>query len=77
MKLAFDYDKSTNVRYDLYNYIKLNLYDSEIAIQKNNRVIVFNWSYSPQLTGRYKQQETYQNNCINNMVTKIINTINK
>tara|TARA_R110001632_G_scaffold46402_2_gene117813 strand:- start:8 stop:244 length:237 start_codon:yes stop_codon:yes gene_type:complete len=75
-KRAFDYDKSTNVRYDLHIYIKCNLYEKEIAIQKEGKIIVFNWSYSPQLTGKYKQRETYQNQCIDNMVDKVINTIN-
>ena len=76
-KRAFDYSNSTNVRYDLHIYIKSNLYDKEIAIQKEGKIIVFNWSYSPQLTGRYKQRETYQHQCIDKMVDKVINTINK
>tara|TARA_R110000796_G_scaffold60332_6_gene139533 strand:- start:977 stop:1210 length:234 start_codon:yes stop_codon:yes gene_type:complete len=74
-KRAFDYSNSTNVKYDLHIYIKCNLYDKEIAIQKEGKIIVFNWNYSPQLTGKYKQRETYQNQYIDSMVDKIINLI--
>tara|TARA_R110001606_G_scaffold384408_1_gene547264 strand:- start:442 stop:675 length:234 start_codon:yes stop_codon:yes gene_type:complete len=77
MKLAFDYDKSKNKPFDLYLYIKSNLYDKEISINRGGKVITFDWNYSPQTTGRYKQKETYQRQCIDSMVDKVINTINK
>ena len=72
---TFNYDISKNIRHELYSHIKVNLYDKEITIQKEGKIIVFNWNYSPQLTGKYKQRETYESQCIYNMVEKIINTI--
>tara|TARA_R110000822_G_C15220346_1_gene484191 strand:+ start:134 stop:367 length:234 start_codon:yes stop_codon:yes gene_type:complete len=77
MKTPFDYDKSKNRRYDLHLHIKSNLYEKQIYIQKEGKIIVFNWSYSPQLTGKYKQIETYQFQCISLMVDEIIETLNK
>ena len=77
MKLAFDYDNSKNKGFDLYLYIKSNLYEKSIAIETGGKIEVFNWYYSPQTSGTYKQKETYQRTTIENMVQKIINTINK
>ena len=64
---AFNYDKATNLSYELNNYICANLEADNITIQKNGKIIVFNWNYEPQRTGTTMQQLTYKN----------ITTINK
>ena len=74
---AFNYDNTNNLRYDLNNYICGNLYADNITIQSNNKIYVFNWSYSPQQSGTIYQQLTYKNITTINKTNEIINHINK
>ena len=75
MKKAFQYDKSKNLREDLYLYIKSNLYDDSIAIQTNDVLVAFGWSFYPQNTGTFMQRETYQRQKIYSLVDKIMEFI--
>tara|TARA_R110000803_G_scaffold16816_5_gene46072 strand:+ start:446 stop:679 length:234 start_codon:yes stop_codon:yes gene_type:complete len=77
MKTIFDYDKSKNKPFDLYLYIKSNLYDKEISINRGGKVSTFEWNYIPQSSGGYKQNEAYQRVCIDKMVEMIIKTKNQ
>lgn len=76
MKNIFNYENSKNKRTDIHLHLKSNLYEKEIYIKKEGKIIVFNWSYSPQLTGNYKQIESYQFQCISLMVEEIISNMN-
>ena len=46
----------------------------KFPINRGGKIFVFNWYYSPQGSGTYKQKETYQRQCIDNMVERIIKT---
>lgn len=74
---AFNFTDSKNLRSDLYLYIKEHLYDDNITIQVDDRIIVFEWYFSPQTAGTFTQQLSYQNMCITNKVDKIISEITK
>lgn len=76
-KRAFDYDKTKNLYYDLSEYINANLYDDNITIQKDNKIIVFNWNFEPQRTGTAYQQNTYKRITIDNKIKQIITNLNK
>ena len=77
MKKAFDYDVSKNKRYELYLYVKSNLYDDSIAVQKGGEVVSFAWSFSPQNTGTLTQRATYQNMTIEKFVNEVVIQLNK
>jgi hypothetical protein len=71
---AFDYQKTPyNLKYDLITYIKENLYDDNISVQRFGKMYVFNWSFTPQTAGTLTQQMSYQAMKIEQMANKIIN----
>ena len=76
-KRAFNFDKSTYLRYDLTEYINANLFDDNITIQKDNKIIVFNWNFEPQKSGTHYQQSTYKTMTINNKAEAIIKELTK
>ena len=75
-KKAFDYDNAYYLRYELIDYIRDNLYCNSIVIQKDNKIIGFDWNYQPQRTGTGRQQETYQTITIRNKAEEIIKQLN-
>lgn len=77
MKKSFDYNGSKNKRYDLYLYVKSNLYDDSIAIQKGSELVTFDWTFRPQNTGTLTQRGAYQNMTIENFVDNVITQLNK
>jgi MinD-like ATPase involved in chromosome partitioning or flagellar assembly len=54
-------------------YIKENLYDDNISVQRFGKMYVFNWSFTPQTAGTLTQQMSYQAMKIEQMANKIIN----
>lgn len=74
VKRAFNYQKTPyNLKYDLITYIKENLYDDNISVQRFGKMYVFNWSFMPQTAGTLTQQMSYQAMKIEEMANKIIN----
>ena len=55
---AFNYNDAKNVKFELSQYINANLWDDNLTIQKDNKIIVFNWNFEPQRTGTGTQQQT-------------------
>jgi len=76
-KKAFNFNDATNLNYQLSEYINANLYDDNLTIQKDNKIIVFNWNFEPQRTGTGTQQNTYKRITIENKAKQIINHLNK
>ena len=74
---AFNFTESKDLRNDLDTYIRCNLYDDNITIQVDDKIVVFEWYFSPQTAGTYTQQTSYKSMCIRNKVDKIISEINK
>jgi hypothetical protein len=60
LKKAFNLSECTNLDYDLYNYIESNLYADNITIEKEGKIIVFDWKFSPQISGTNHQNNTYK-----------------
>ena len=74
IKRAFNYQKTPyNLKYDLITYIKENLYDDNISVQRFGKMYVFNWCFTPQTAGTITQQMSYQAMKIDQMANKIIN----
>ena len=74
VKRAFNYQKTPyNLKYDLITYIKENLYDDNISVQRFGKMYVFNWAFAPQTAGTLTQQASYQAMKIEEMANKIIN----
>tara|TARA_R100000231_G_scaffold1474_2_gene2496 strand:+ start:2895 stop:3311 length:417 start_codon:yes stop_codon:yes gene_type:complete len=74
VKRAFNYKKTPyNLKCDLITYIKQNLYDDNISVQRFGKMYVFNWSFTPQTAGTLTQQMSYQAMKIEQMANKIIN----
>lgn len=70
---AFDYQKTPyNLKQDLITYIKQNLYDDNISVQRFGKMYVFNWYFAPQTAGTLTQQMSYQALKIEQMTDKII-----
>jgi hypothetical protein len=76
LKKAFNLSECTNLDYDLYNYIESNLFADNITIQKENKIIVFEWKFSPQRSGTNHQNNSYKTMTIRNKVQQIKQTIN-
>tara|TARA_Y100001972_G_scaffold48904_1_gene60141 strand:+ start:1954 stop:2361 length:408 start_codon:yes stop_codon:yes gene_type:complete len=74
IKKAFNYQKTPyNLKYDLITYIKENLYDDNISVQRFGKMYVFKWAFAPQTAGTLTQQMSYQTMKIEQMANKIIN----
>jgi hypothetical protein len=75
-KKAFNLSQCTNLDYDLYNYIESNLFADNITIEKEGKIIVFDWKFSPQRSGTNYQNNSYKTITIRNKVQQIKQTIN-
>ena len=72
---AFNLSGCKHLDYELYNYIDSNLFADNITIQNNNKVIVYEWSFSPQLSGTNYQNNSYKTITIRKKVQTIKETI--
>ena len=75
-KKAFNLSECKNLDYELYNYIDSNLFADNITIQNDNKIIVFDWKFSPQRSGTNYQNNSYKTMTIRNKVQQIKQTIN-
>jgi len=74
-KKAFNLSECKNLDYELYNYIDSNLYDDNITIQNNNKIIVYQWNFTPQRSGTNYQNNSYKTIIIRKKVQTIKETI--
>tara|TARA_B110000858_G_scaffold2551_1_gene2862 strand:+ start:3056 stop:3319 length:264 start_codon:yes stop_codon:yes gene_type:complete len=74
-KKAFNLSECTNLDYELYNYIDSNLFADNITIQNNNKIIVYQWKFSPQRSGTNYQNNSYKVITIRKKVQTIKETI--
>jgi len=74
---AFNPSGSTNLDYDLYDYIDSNLFANNITIQNNSKLIVYDWNFEPQRSGTNYQNNSYKVQKIRNKVQTIKETIFK